>query len=78
MRGEAIRRLGLSYEQVRRVRPSIVYGNLCGFGRGGPYTDLPAYDDVIQAASGLAMLQSKLQRGEPAYLATAIADKSAA
>ena len=75
MRGQAMRRLNLHYDVLQQIKPDLVYANLYGFGRDGPYADLPAYDDVIQAASGLAMLQGQLQNGEPAYLATAIADK---
>ncbi len=76
MRRPAIERLGLGYSDVQPVNPAIVYATLTGFGRGGPYADLPAYDDVIQAASGLAALQGELQGGEPAYMATVVADKA--
>ena len=77
MRGQAIARLGLGYDAVRAVNPRIVYANLYGFGAGGPYADYPAYDDIVQAASGLAALQARLSGGEPTYLATIVADKVA-
>lgn len=77
MRAGAIKRLGLDYSAVRQVNPKIIYANLYGFGREGRYRDYPAYDDIVQAASGLADLQSRLNRGEPAYLATVVADKVA-
>ncbi|WP_293397825.1 CoA transferase, partial [Nevskia sp.] len=51
-RPQAMARLGLSYEEVRAVNPGIVYVGLFGFGRGGPYADKPAYDDLIQGAAG--------------------------
>jgi crotonobetainyl-CoA:carnitine CoA-transferase CaiB-like acyl-CoA transferase len=75
LRAQAIARLGLDYAALRQVNDRIVYANLYGFGRGGPYADFPAYDDVIQAATGLAMLQAALQGGPPTYVATALADK---
>jgi crotonobetainyl-CoA:carnitine CoA-transferase CaiB-like acyl-CoA transferase len=76
MRAQAIGRLGLDYAAVRPVNPRIIYANLYGFGRGGPYADYPAYDDIVQAASGIASLQAKLNpTGEPSYLATVVADK---
>ena len=45
-----------------------------GFRSTGPYRDLPAYDDIIQAASGVGGQQEWLH-GEPTYMATAIGDK---
>jgi len=77
MRGRAIARLGLDYDAVRAVNPRIVYANLYGFGRSGPYADYPAYDDIVQAASGIVALQAHLSGGTPTYLATVVADKVA-
>ncbi len=77
MRAGAIRRLGLDYQALRRANSEIIYANLYGFGRGGRYRDYPAYDDIVQAASGLADLQARLNGGAPAYLATVVADKVA-
>jgi crotonobetainyl-CoA:carnitine CoA-transferase CaiB-like acyl-CoA transferase len=76
MRFEAIRRLGFCYEAVARLRSDIVYANLYGFGRHGPYADWAAYDDTIQGISGLAMLQAEVM-GEPRYVPTVMADKVA-
>lgn len=77
MRGKAIARLGLDYAAVKAVNPRIIYANLYGFGRSGPYADYPAYDDIVQAASGIVALQANLSGGKPAYLATVVADKVA-
>ena len=77
MRAQAIARLGLDYAAVRAANASIIYANLYGFGRDGPYRDYPAYDDIVQAASGLVGLQARLSGGEPTYLATVVADKVA-
>ncbi|WP_395622823.1 CaiB/BaiF CoA transferase family protein [Sphingomonas daechungensis] len=77
MRAGAIKRLGLDYSAVSEANPQIIYANLYGFGRAGRYRDYPAYDDIVQAAAGLADLQSRLNGGEPAYLATVVADKVA-
>ena len=73
-RPKAMARLGLSYADVSATCPKIVYCGAFGFGQNGPYADRPAYDDLIQAAMGLAVLQA---RGidEPTYVATAIADR---
>ena len=77
MRGKAIARLGLAYDDVARANPNIIYVNLYGFGRGGRYADYPAYDDIVQAASGMVALQGHLSGGTPTYLATVVADKVA-
>lgn len=77
MRAQAIARLGLDYAALQAVNPRIIYANLYGFARSGPYRDYPAYDDIVQAASGLVDLQARLSGGEPAYLGTVVADKVA-
>ncbi|KMS50539.1 L-carnitine dehydratase/bile acid-inducible protein F [Novosphingobium barchaimii LL02] len=77
MRSSAIGRLGLDYAALRNANPKIVYANLYGFARNGPYRDYPAYDDIVQAASGIVDLQARLSGGEPTYAATVIADKVA-
>lgn len=75
MRAQAIKRLGLDYDALKAVNPKIVYANMWGFARSGPYRDHPAYDDIVQAASGIVDLQARLSNGQPTYLATVVADK---
>jgi crotonobetainyl-CoA:carnitine CoA-transferase CaiB-like acyl-CoA transferase len=48
-------RFGLDYESVRAVNPAIVYASISGFGAGGG-ADLPGYDLMVQAMSGLMSL----------------------
>jgi crotonobetainyl-CoA:carnitine CoA-transferase CaiB-like acyl-CoA transferase len=74
-RPQAARRLGMSYEAFRAVNPGIVYVATYGFRATGPYGDKPAYDDTIQAASGISAAQGSLL-GEPRYVPTIVADKS--
>lgn len=75
MRAAAIGRLGLDYAALRAANARIIYANLYGFGRDGPYAVFPAYDDIVQAASGLAFLQDRLTGAGPGYVASAVADK---
>ena len=75
-RPQAARRLGMSYEAFRAVNPGIVYVGTYGFRAAGPYGDKPAYDDIIQAASGLGALQASIV-GEPRYVPTIVADRAA-
>jgi len=77
MRHDAAERLGLGYEAVAAINPRIVHCAAAGFGRGGRYRNRPAFDDIIQAASGLAGLAA-LQGGTPQFAPTIVADKVAA
>ncbi|MEE8302983.1 MAG: CoA transferase [Candidatus Tectomicrobia bacterium] len=74
MRPQAIERLGFGYEAVSALKPNIIYVGAYGYGQDGPYRDKPAYDDAIQAASGLASM-FKRQDGEARYVPSTIADK---
>lgn len=49
---EASRRLGIVYDVLSRVNPGIIYCKISGFGEG-PYGDIPAYDPMLQAVSGI-------------------------
>jgi crotonobetainyl-CoA:carnitine CoA-transferase CaiB-like acyl-CoA transferase len=76
IRPDAIDRLGLGYEAVKKVRPDIVYVHCTGFGLGGPYAGLQAYDDVIQASSGAVSLLPRVDGNpRPRYLPMLFADK---
>ena len=55
VRYEGLKRLGLGYEEVKAIRPDIVYVHAAGYGSDGPYAGEPAYDDLIQAASGFGV-----------------------
>ncbi|SEE80415.1 Crotonobetainyl-CoA:carnitine CoA-transferase CaiB [Rhizobiales bacterium GAS191] len=74
-RPKAMARLGASYAQVSAINPRIIYCGAFGYGQAGPYADLPAYDDLIQTAIGLPILQA---RGidEPTFVATALIDRT--
>jgi crotonobetainyl-CoA:carnitine CoA-transferase CaiB-like acyl-CoA transferase len=74
MRPQAIERLGFDYSAVSALKPDIVYVGAYGFGQAGPYRAKPAYDDAIQAASGLASLFA-MRDGTPQYVPAAVADK---
>lgn len=77
IRPQALARLGLSAELLRNRNPRLVFVSLHGFGQEGPYAGLPAYDDIIQALSGVADLTAR-QSGEARYFPTIMADKTCA
>jgi crotonobetainyl-CoA:carnitine CoA-transferase CaiB-like acyl-CoA transferase len=76
LRPKAIAKLGYGEQAVRARQPGIIYCGAYGFGADGPYGDKAAYDDLIQAGSGLAALHIPA-RGEPAYMPTVLCDKLA-
>jgi len=53
LRETTVKKLGLSYEDLRRINPRLVYASISGFGDKGPYKDLPGQDLQIQAMTGL-------------------------
>jgi crotonobetainyl-CoA:carnitine CoA-transferase CaiB-like acyl-CoA transferase len=73
MRPEALARLGLDAANLRGVRPDLVHCLITGFGPGGPYRGQPAYDSVVQGASGVAGLFGQ-QTGTPAYVPLLLCD----
>ena len=78
VRGKAIARLGFDYDGCKAIKSDIIYVHGTGFGQDGPYADLQAYDDVIQAATGTTSLLPRVDGNpRPRYLPSLIADKIA-
>ena len=76
VRPKALARLGLGYEQLSVRNPRLIYCAAVGFGQAGPYAGRPAFDDIIQAMSGIADLQGR-NGDRPRYVNTIVADKVA-
>lgn len=74
MRRSALVRLGLDEATVRSQRADIIYCVANGWGSDGPHADRAAYDDVIQAASGLAGMFAWFG-GDPQLVPSIYADK---
>jgi len=78
IRASAIARLGFDYAACQALKDDIIYVHGAGFGQDGPYADLQAYDDVIQAASGTTSLLPRVDGDpQPRYFPSLIADKIA-
>ncbi len=76
VRYAGLKRLGLAYEDVAAIKPDIVYVHAAGYGSDGPYAGEPAYDDLIQSASGLADVLTRWDGNDtPRILPTLVADK---
>jgi crotonobetainyl-CoA:carnitine CoA-transferase CaiB-like acyl-CoA transferase len=76
LRPGAAEEAGIGYEQLRAINPGLVYVYLTGWGESGPRAGEPAYDSVIQAASGIASAQANPATGEPEFVRNAICDKT--
>lgn len=74
MRNKPARQLGVDYDSLADVNPRLVYCAGVGFAADGPDADAPAYDDIIQARSGLAAL-NKDAEGAPQFVRTIACDK---
>ncbi len=74
VRPKALASLKVTDDDLRAHRPDLVYCSATGFGSDGPYARKAAYDDVIQAASGLASMFTWLD-DEPKFMPSIIADK---
>ncbi|GGJ50711.1 carnitine dehydratase [Sphingopyxis bauzanensis] len=78
VRGKAIAKLGFDYAGCKAIKGDIIYVHGTGFGQDGPYADLQAYDDVIQAATGTTSLLPRVDGDpRPRYFPSLIADKIA-
>lgn len=65
-------RLGFDYESVRRVNPTVVYGEISGYGTEGPWKDKPGQDLLLQSLSGLTWLSGNA--GGPVPMGLSIID----
>ena len=68
-----LEKMGLSYEQMKAVKPDIIYCSITGFGYSGPYAHKAGYDFIVQARSGLMSLTGPVD-GRPQRVGIAIAD----
>ncbi len=66
-------KLGLGYDELKKINPRIIYAAISGFGHYGPYMDRPGYDIISQAMSGL-MSTTGWPGGEATRTGTAMGD----
>lgn len=71
----ALDKLGFGYDEMRTLNPGLIYVSISGFGPDGPRSGQRVYDNVIQAASGLASVQTDKATGRPQIFRTLVCDK---
>jgi crotonobetainyl-CoA:carnitine CoA-transferase CaiB-like acyl-CoA transferase len=74
----AMDRLGLGYETLEELNPDLIYTSISGYGPDGPNSHRRVYDNVIQAASGIASVQTDPLTGTPSLYRTLLCDKATA
>ena len=70
--------MGLGYEDLKILKPDLVYVSISGFGTRGPYAQKRVYDPVIQALSGMTDIQADHEEKRPRMMRTVIPDKTTA
>ncbi len=73
----AMEKLGLSYEDLRAVNPRLIYCEISGFGRTGPYAERGGFDLIAQGMSGLMSITGEGPRRPPVKVAAPISDINA-
>ncbi|MFD4929327.1 CaiB/BaiF CoA transferase family protein [Peribacillus butanolivorans] len=68
-----LEKMGIGYEELKEFNPQLIMASITGFGLTGPYKDLPGYDYIIQAMSGLMSITGETD-GSPMKVGVAIAD----
>ncbi|WP_303316283.1 CaiB/BaiF CoA-transferase family protein [Flavivirga abyssicola] len=68
-----IERLGFDYETIQKINPSIIYGDISGYGNEGPWKSKPGQDLLVQSLSGLTWLSGNAGNG-PVPMGLAIVD----
>lgn len=68
-----LEKMGLGYEQLKEINSSLILASITGFGLTGPYKNLPGYDYIVQAMSGLMSITGEAE-GPPVKVGVAIAD----
>jgi CoA:oxalate CoA-transferase len=74
-RPTTMKKLGFSYEEMKKIKEDIIYCSICGFGHDAleEYASKPAYDMVAQAYSGLMSITGP-EGGEPCRVGSSIGD----
>ena len=74
VRPAGMARLGFGWDACAALNPRLVYAVATGFGQDGPHRARPAFDEIIQAASGLAAVVGG-EGNPPAFVPSLVADK---
>lgn len=74
VRPAGMARAGFGYADCAAINPRLIYAAATGFGQDGPHRARPAFDEIIQAASGFADIVGE-EQGRPIFVPSLVADK---
>lgn len=72
-----VKRLGLDYSSISRVKPDIVYCSISGYGQQGEWSARGAYDHVVQALTGMMMMSGEETQDGPVKVGFPVIDVAA-
>ncbi|PMY01668.1 CoA transferase, partial [Pseudomonas sp. GW460-13] len=75
-RAGAMESMGLGYEALAEANPRLIYASVTGFGRTGPASQRPGFDQIAQGYSGLMSVTGMPETG-PVRVGVAIGDQTA-
>ena len=67
-----VKKLGIDYDSLKKIKPDLIYCSISGYGQSGPYKEKKVYDPLIQGTVGIPNAQSK---ESPSLVRTIIYDK---
>ena len=73
---DTLKKMGLGYDDLKKMNPGLIYCSITGFGQNGPYKDKPGYDFIIQGMGGVMSFTGDPD-GPPMKVGVAIADITA-
>jgi len=74
----AVERLGIAEDDLRKVRPDLVYVSITGYGESGPYKSRRVYDPILQAVTGHVAIQQNPDAPIPDLIRHVVVDKASA
>ncbi len=76
-RHDTMERLGLGYETLREINPGLIYCEISGFGRSGPYRERGGFDLIAQGMSGLMDITGEGPDRSPVKVGAPVSDTTA-
>ena len=72
-----LERLGIGYEELKKINPKIILCEISGYGRTGPYANKGGFDLVAQGASGLMSITGESKEKPPMKVGAPLTDITA-